>query len=113
MAEEGAVIIGPSERVHAGQEDAEAEQARQSRDDPEADGDLLLGPSDELEVVMQRSHAEDAAAAELVAADLEHDAHDDREEDDPDDSQQRQLAVDGGDHGERGPEAEGPRVAHE
>ena len=40
---------------------------------------------DELEVMVERRHAEDAPAAEAVAEHLEHHAHDHREEDDADD----------------------------
>ena len=49
-------------RSHAAEEDAEAEQPGQRRHDPEAERDLLLRPADELEVVVERRHAEDAPA---------------------------------------------------
>jgi hypothetical protein len=50
---------------------ARPSSTRDHRDDPEAHDHLGLGPALELEVMMQRRHAEDAPAGELVGADLE------------------------------------------
>src|SRR5258708_24803968 len=50
-----------------------ADDPSEGGDEPEADRDLLLGPADELEMVVDRRHAEDPAAAELEAADLQDD----------------------------------------
>src|SRR5207249_5151144 len=56
---------GYPDRLLAELERREREQRAHHRDDPEADDDLRLGPAEELEVVMDGRHAEDALAAEL------------------------------------------------
>ena len=43
-------------------ERAERDQRAEDRDDPEADDDLRLGPAQQLEVMVDRRHAEDALA---------------------------------------------------
>src|SRR5688572_9455839 len=45
-------------------EEADAERRAQHGDQPEADDDSRLGPTAQLEVMMDRRHAEDAATAE-------------------------------------------------
>src|SRR5213076_2532381 len=56
---------GYPDRLLAELQRREREQRAHHRDDPEADDDLRLGPAEELEVVMDGRHAEDALAAEL------------------------------------------------
>ena len=81
------------------------EHRGQHADDPEAEGDLLLVPAAQLEVMVQRCHAQDAAAAgQLVVAHL----HDVRarlgHEDDADERQDEDLAGDEGGHGQGRPQ---------
>src|SRR3954463_2503515 len=49
----------------------ESKECKHQRRDPEAHDDLGFRPSQELEVVVQRGHLEDAFLAQLVAADLQ------------------------------------------
>src|SRR5438093_12704362 len=59
------LTMGYPDRLLAELQRREREQRTHHRDDPEADDDLRLGPAEELEVVMDGRHAEDALAAEL------------------------------------------------
>src|SRR5881397_3633519 len=65
------VIAGPYPERWASVRSFRRHEREERADDPKADRHLLLGPTDELEMVVQRRHAEDPAAAQLVAADLE------------------------------------------
>src|SRR5512142_391380 len=83
-------------------ERAHGEKRQDDGDDPEADDDLRLGPALELEVVVDRGHAEDALARRLVREHLE----DDRQRlhhEDPADQHEHDLLLDhDGDRAERG-----------
>src|SRR5207249_6080662 len=82
-------------------------------DDPEADDDLRLGPSEELEVMVDRRHPEDPLAAELEG----HHLPDHRQRLDHEDATHHEehelLARDERDDAERRPEGERADVAHE
>src|SRR5262245_8268481 len=66
------------------------EERQCERDDPEAHDDLRLRPPGQLVVVVERRHAEDAAARQLEARDLDdHGARLDHVE--PADERQQQL----------------------
>src|SRR4029079_19406050 len=60
------------EPAHGGNVEAEAEQTGQGTEDPEADRDLLLGPANQLEVVLQWRHPEDAPSPQPEGDDLQH-----------------------------------------
>ena len=82
-------------------------------DDPEADDDGRLLPALLLEVVVQRRHAEDALARELVARDLDDD-RDRLEHEEPADDGEHQLVLgDDADDAERPADGERAGVAHE
>src|SRR3546814_1104753 len=53
--------------------EAERQRRAHARQQPEADDDRRLGPSAELEVVVDRRHPEDAALEDPEAADLQDD----------------------------------------
>src|SRR5450631_2932695 len=61
-------------------EDAEAEGDGETRDDPEPDHDGHLGPTLELEMVLQRGHLEYPAMRHLEVADLNDARHRDDDE---------------------------------
>src|SRR5688572_3421839 len=91
----------------------QAEQRKQDRDDDEARDHLGLAPPDQLEVMMERRHAEHPPAGHLEPADLD----DDRqrlEHPDAADHHQQQLLLDKDGHGADGAaEPQGADVAHE
>src|SRR3989338_4262222 len=92
---------------------AQGEQRENQRGNPETDDDLRLLPPDELEVVVERGHAEDAPAGQLEGADLQD--HRQRLQDEhAADEEKQDLLLDDDGHGADGA-AEGARadVAHE
>src|SRR5690606_20335612 len=91
----------------------EREERADERDDPEADDDLRLGPAEQLEVVVDRRHAEDPLPAELEGADLEDHRERLDDEDAADDRQDERLLARERDDAERGAERERADVAHE
>ena len=63
------MIVRPRARSVAGSR--QREQREDQRYNPEAGDDFGLAPAEQLKMVMQRGHLEDAfAVAQLVAADL-------------------------------------------
>src|SRR5579862_491668 len=91
----------------------EREQRTDDRDDPEADDDLRLGPAEELEVVVDRRHAEDALPPQLERHHLADHRQRLDDEDAADDQQHELLARDERDDPERRAECERADVAHE
>src|SRR5580704_2826126 len=93
--------------------DGEADRAADRRDDPEAQDDLRLRPSSQLEMMVYRSHQEHTLAGHLEGDHLNHDRqrldHEDAAEQD-----QQHLGL--GHHRESRDRATDPqraRVAHE
>src|SRR5260370_40015622 len=66
----GPRTVTPSGHVggSADVEDAEAQGPADAGDDPEADHDRGLGPAGQLEMMLQRRHAEHALAGQLERA---------------------------------------------
>src|SRR5262245_52240253 len=109
----------PSTRTRRGSsmsaqlEGGERHQGAHDRDDPEADDDLRLGPAEQLEVVVNGRHAEDALAAQLERDDLPDDRQRLHDEDEPDEQQDDLLPGDQRHGAEGGAERERADVAHE
>ena len=78
--------------------DAVPSKAAQGRGDPEADDDFVLGPAEELKMVMQRRTPQQAAPPPLVVTDLNDNAHGLGDEYAADDHQQQLLPGDDGQH---------------
>src|SRR5256885_16700143 len=92
----------------------EAEQREDDREDHEARDHLRLAPADQLEVVVERRHAEQPLSARrLEVADLQDDGERLEEEDAADDRQEQLLLDQDRDEPERGAERERAAVAHE
>src|SRR5437868_5563510 len=91
----------------------ETEQREDDREDHEPRDDLRLAPADELEVVVQRRHSEDALAGELEGSDLQHDRRRLDDEDAADDDEDEFLLDEQRDGPERAAERERADVAHE
>ena len=81
--------------------------------DPEAQDDLRLGPSLQLEVVMDRGHQEDAPAEGLKREDLDDDREHLDHEDPTEEDEQNFGASHDGEAGDGATEAKRARVTHE
>src|SRR5215813_12288192 len=92
----------------------ETEEREDDRENQEARDDLRLSPADELEMVVERRHLEDAlAAAKSVRRDLDDHGRGLDHEHTADDRQQQLLFHEDRDRAERAAERERPDVAHE
>src|SRR5476651_1246642 len=91
----------------------EADHRQNGSDDPEAEHDGGLGPALLLEVMMQRRHAEDALAGELVGKDLHNHRHGLEHEQPAHDRQHDLVLGDDGDAAQRAADRERPGVTHE
>ena len=91
----------------------QAEEREDDREDQEPRDHLRLAPADQLEVVMNRRHAEDALAGDLERGDLDDDRHRLHHEHAADDREQRLLLDEERDGAERAAEPERSDVAHE
>src|SRR6266849_6508302 len=91
----------------------EREQRTDHRHDPEAHDDLRLGPAEELEVMVDGRHAEDALAPEPVGDHLSDHRERLDHEHAPHQEEHQLLAGDERDHAERRAERERADVAHE
>src|SRR5258706_239250 len=89
------------------------EQREDEGHDPEADDDLRILPADQLEVMMERRHAEDPLAGELEGADLQ-DHGEGLDHEEAHHGEEQQLLLDQDRHRAQGPpEGQAPGVAHE
>src|SRR5216684_5406020 len=91
----------------------EAGHRQDGGDDPEAEDDRRLGPALLLEMVMQRRHAEDAAAGPAIGQDLDDHRHGLEDEQTADDGQHDLVLGDDGDRAQGAADGERPGVAHE
>src|SRR5512146_656210 len=91
----------------------QAHQHQDHGDDPETHDDAWLGPALELEMVMQRRHAEDALTGELERAHLQNHRYRLCYENATHDEQHYLLAHDHRERAERGAESQRAHVAHE
>lgn len=93
-------------------EGSKAEEGEEEGHDPEADDDSVFFPAAELEVVVERGHAEDAFAGELEAGDLKDDREGFCDEDAADDDEEDFLFGCDGDDAEEAADGEGAGIAH-
>src|ERR1035437_5483339 len=98
---------------YRGDEERHPEHPGQGADDPEAHGDLLLVPTTELEMVVERRHPKHPLAAELEAGYLNHVRSHLEHEDDADEGQDQDLACDQGYDGQHADERKRHGVSHE
>src|SRR5579885_635832 len=92
---------------------SEARDREDRGDDPEPDDDGGLLPALLLEMMVQRRHAEDALARELVARNLHDHGHGLQHEEAANDRQHDLVLGDDGDHAKRSADRERAGVAHE
>src|SRR5579884_29261 len=105
--------VDPPEAEEVGIEDPERQGGAQPGQDPEPHDDGGLGPAQQLEVVVERGHAEHPPVEQAEA----HDLYDHRQGDDDEqgpDHRQEQLEVElQGESGQAATDGEGAGVAHE
>src|SRR6185437_5255467 len=94
-------------------ESGESGEDEEERDDPEPHDHLRLRPALELEVVMERGHAEDATAGQLEGYDLEDDRGGLEHEDAAHDESHQLLAHYHGDDTDGGAYRQRADIAHE
>ena len=93
--------------------EGKADDAGEETHEPEDRDDLPFRPAAELEVVMNRAHAEDALARRLERDDLDDDGERFADKDEADDDEQELRVRQDADGRERAAEREAARVAHE
>src|SRR5215217_6011512 len=91
----------------------ETDQGQHGRDDPEADDDRRFRPAHLFEMVVDRSHQEDALLRGLEVGDLDHDRGGLDDEQAADDAQNQLVLGGHGDGAERTAKGQGAGVAHE
>jgi hypothetical protein len=112
----GRVSVGPKnpKLSPVGKMEAEAEDGQEDRGDPETDDDPGLRATSQFEMVMDRSHAEDAMApGELEKIDLADYGKGFQEENAADDGDHEGLLDEEGDGPQKSSDGEGPGVPHE
>ena len=91
----------------------EPEEHEQHRDDPKPNDDLVLLPSLQFEVMVNRRHPKHPSARQLERRYLDHDGKRFDDEHPTHDGEHDLLADDGGDRSERGAERQRADVPHE
>src|SRR5687767_6603853 len=91
----------------------QTEQRKDDRQDEKTRDDLRLAPANQLEVMVDRRHLEDALAGQLEGCDLDDDRPRLHHEDAADDDEQQFLLDEDGDRAKRAAEGERADVTHE